>query len=80
MSPGRAEKRRAAWAALRGTPAAGRVGRPYLGVRFECCGVYVRIYRNHEHTAYEGRCPRCLRAVRFRVAPGGATDRFYRAL
>lgn len=53
--------------------------RPWLGLRFDCCQVYYRIYRNAQGTAYEGRCPRCLRAIRVAVGPGGSDQRFFRA-
>ena len=53
--------------------------RPWVGVRFDCCGVYTRVYRNAEGTAYEGRCPRCLGPIRLRVGPGGTSSRFFMA-
>ena len=54
--------------------------RSYLGIMFECCGVYARIYKNKEGTAYVGRCPRCLKQVRIRVGEGGTSCRFFRAM
>jgi hypothetical protein len=51
--------------------------RAYLGVHFACCGVYARIYRNAEQTAYVGNCPRCTRRVRIEIAPGGTDQRFF---
>ena len=53
--------------------------RPYIGVRFECCGVYARIYRQPNSMYYVGRCPRCLRTVRVRVGPDGTSARLFRA-
>jgi len=53
--------------------------RPYIGVHFECCGVYARIYRQHDTMVYLGRCPRCLRQVRVRVGPGGTNARLFHA-
>jgi len=51
----------------------------YVGVRFHCCGLYLRIYVNKEGTAYEGRCPKCAKPVRLRIGEGGTTNRFFEA-
>lgn len=53
--------------------------RKWLGVRFECCGAYQRVYRNATGLAYEGRCPHCLRPIYIAVGPGGVDTRFFRA-
>ena len=50
-------------------------GRPWLSVRFDCCGAYQRVYLHRDGDRYEGRCPRCLRTVRFKVGPGGSPQR-----
>jgi hypothetical protein len=58
-------------------PAARR--RLWVGVHFECCGVYQRIYREPEVPFYEGQCPQCGRRVTMRVGPDGVSSRIFKA-
>lgn len=51
--------------------------RPFLRIFYECCRVYQRIYRNPDGSIYQGRCPRCLRTVKFRVGPSGTSVRAF---
>jgi hypothetical protein len=53
--------------------------REFLGIMFNCCGVYGRIYKNKDKTAYVGRCPRCMRNIRVPVGEGGTNQRFFDA-
>ena len=53
--------------------------RCWLGIQFECCGVYARVYRNSEGTSYVGLCPRCGGRVRVPIGPDGTDTRFFRA-
>lgn len=54
--------------------------RKFVGVKFECCGVYRQIYMNKEGTAYEGYCPLCHKKVKIKVDPDkGVNCRFFNA-
>lgn len=53
--------------------------RPAIGVYFECANQYVRVYRDAGGSTYLARCPRCAKTMSFRVAPGGSTQRMFRA-
>ncbi len=53
--------------------------RPFLGVTFECCKTYARVYRNAAGTHYAGTCPRCARPVKFKIGEGGSGSRFWTA-
>jgi hypothetical protein len=50
--------------------------KPFLGIFYECCRLYGRVYLNRAGTAFEGRCPRCLKPVVVHLSDKGTTDRF----
>ena len=53
--------------------------RRYIGVMFNCCNVYTRIYLNAAGTAYVGYCPKCTAKIELKVGPGGSSSRFWNA-
>jgi len=56
-----------------------RKPRPFLGVKFDCCGIYSRIYQNKDGTHYLGNCPKCAKQIRIRIGYGGSSNRFFTA-
>ena len=50
----------------------------FLGVLFDCCNVYQRIYVNNEGNAYEGRCPKCMRIIKIKIGAVGTDCRFFK--
>lgn len=54
-------------------------GRPWLSVKWRCCSVYSRVYRNRRGDTYEGRCPKCGTPVKATVGEGGTSSRFFEA-
>ena len=51
----------------------------FLGIMFECCNIYRRIYINKGRNAYEGRCPKCFVVVKVCIGSGGSDNRIFRA-
>lgn len=54
-----------------------RPPRPYIGMHFTCCNVYIRIYLNRAGTAYAGHCPKCAAKVEIKVDPMGSDAQFW---
>lgn len=50
-----------------------------LGVMFECCHIYRRIFKRPDGSAYEGRCPKCGHPARVLVGEGGSASRVWRS-
>ena len=49
----------------------------FVGIFWECCRVYSRIYLNKNKTAYVGWCPRCTKRVQMNISPTGSKGRFF---
>jgi len=52
--------------------------RKYIGIFFECCSVYTRIYINREKTSYLGWCPKCARRIEIKIDKKGTDNRFFK--
>lgn len=55
--------------------------RKFLGIWFECCHVYGRLYKNKSGTKYTGRCPKCLRILNVDIdaeSEKATNQRFFR--
>jgi len=50
--------------------------RQFVGIIFDCCRKYGRLYVNDDGTAFEGHCPRCYRKVRVPIAEDGVAATF----
>jgi len=48
----------------------------FIGILFECCNSYGRLYLRRDSAAFEGRCPRCYRMVRVPVSEDGIEAHF----
>lgn len=51
----------------------------FLGIQFDCCGIYGRIYRDRAFRFYTGRCPKCMKRIEVPIGDGGSGQRFFRA-
>jgi hypothetical protein len=51
--------------------------RPWLGIHFNCCNVYARIYKRPGARVYTGRCPRCGAPLSVPIGPEGTHSRFF---
>jgi hypothetical protein len=53
--------------------------RPFIGINFQCCRVYARIYLNVAGTAFVGWCPKCAKKAEIKVSSEGSDTRFFTA-
>ena len=51
--------------------------KPFIGVRFDCCNVYMRIKLNKAGTAFVGWCPRCTKRAEVKVSKSGSKNPFF---
>lgn len=52
--------------------------RPFIGVFFDCCGTYQRVYLERAGTFFSGRCPRCAKLLKVKAAAWGDSRRMFR--
>lgn len=58
---------------------AARPPRVWVSVHFRCCNVYQRVYFARGAVEAVGRCPSCLREIRFRLDENAEPGRFFSA-
>ena len=51
--------------------------KPFIGMKFDCCNVYIRIPLNRAGTAFVGWCPRCTKRVEVKVSKTGSSNPFF---
>lgn len=51
--------------------------RQFIGIWFDCCKTYGRLYKTKDGKYYVGRCPKCLRSARVRIGGEGTNRRFF---
>jgi len=54
--------------------------RKYIGVFFECCNIYTRVYINKKKMAYIGYCPKCAQRAEVKIDKRGTDCRFFRVM
>ncbi len=54
-----------------------RKSQPFIGIQWDCCKTYSRVYLNNKGAAYVGWCPKCSKRVQINVCPGGSKSRFF---
>lgn len=54
-----------------------REKKPFVGIYFNCCNLYGRIYKNKTGTAYEGLCPGCGGKVVVPIGEKGTNLRIF---
>ena len=52
-------------------------GKRWLGILFNCCHTYARVYRDDRTRQYRGRCPACGAEITVPIGPGGTNRRFF---
>ncbi len=48
-----------------------------MGIKWDCCKVYSRVYLNVKNIAYVGWCPKCGKRVQMNVCRSGSKKRFF---
>jgi len=51
--------------------------REFIGVIFQCCRVYSRIYLDKKKKMFAGHCPRCGAKLNILISDSGSESRFF---